>query len=112
MFMNEYEIDEAVERHGIARMGYSVPLHRATLLLRNYKNAVNSMSDGWPYWSPASRAARRLMELIQHPPATEAERYADLAAAERALKSFCTRHASNGLTKEKVWTGMAELTAG
>ena len=50
LFMNTYEIDEAVdhyEHHPI--------LARATRLLADLRNIVNANSDGWAYWRASWR---------------------------------------------------------
>jgi len=60
MWMNEWEIDEAVDRY----RDHPV-LGPATRTLSNLRDATNRNSDGWPYWQKPSRAAKRLMELIQ-----------------------------------------------
>lgn len=82
--MNEMDIAAAVHRH----RGHPV-LARATKLLEQFKDIVNENSDGWPYWSPAPRAAKKLMELIQKPDtATEVA----FKKALTPIKTFCTRH--------------------
>jgi hypothetical protein len=83
MFMNEYEIDFAVEHHASHPV-----LAKATKLLAAYRDEINRNSDGWPYWSIAVKAAAKLMVLIQSGNATDA----DLRRAGVPIKAFCTRH--------------------
>jgi hypothetical protein len=62
-------------------------------------NAVNANSDGWAYWHAPTKAAAKLMKLIEGDDPREArfdrERgdatYAKLRAAYVPLKSFRTR---------------------
>jgi hypothetical protein len=98
-FLNESEIDRYATY-------YRPGTHRAqaALLLQQFKDAVNSCSDGWPYWSRAPKAAAKLMAIVDN----RAE--ATDAAIRRALtpiKSLCTRHkvpftpgVNNGSTAE------------
>jgi len=59
MFMNQYEIDDAVDRFA----GHPI-LGPATLTLSNLADAANANSDGWAYWPKPARAAARLQTLI------------------------------------------------
>jgi hypothetical protein len=60
MWMNEHEIEDALRRyHGHPVLG------PAARTLDSLATAVNGCSDGWPYWQAPSRAAARLMSLIQ-----------------------------------------------
>ena len=90
LFMNEPEIDFAVERYA----GHPV-LSRATRLLAAYRDEVNRKSDGWPYWG--HKCAAKLMALIYNADArvraglphdaTDAE----VTRAVAPIKSFCTK---------------------
>ncbi len=85
LFMNEYDIDMSRARyHECSIKG------RAATILAAHVDAINSNSDGWPYWSAGPKAARKLMELIQSrgPEPTEA----DLRRALSTLRAFYTRH--------------------
>lgn len=94
MFMNEHEIDYALERFAEHPV-----LGPATQTLSNLRHAVNANSDGWPYWNSPARAAGKLMELIQGDGTTRyqvgpredatAER---LRVALRPIKAFRTKH--------------------
>jgi len=93
-FMNEWDIEEAVARN----RAYPV-LGPASRTLEAFKDEINRCSDGWPYWSAATRAARKLMELIEGNHAlwygTAAEDVptaAQLKAAYSPIRAFCTRH--------------------
>jgi hypothetical protein len=81
LFMNEYEIDQAVRNTTGVK-------NDAARFLAAFKDEVNAHSDGWPYWSVAARAAKRLMQLVSsREEATEAQFRAALAP----IKSFYTR---------------------
>lgn len=61
MWMNEYEIDEAVEL-----IDDRVPeFSRYAKFLHDWKEVVNSSSDGWPYWKAGGKSAEKLMDLVQ-----------------------------------------------
>lgn len=60
MWMNQWDICEA---EGLFR--YHPVLGPATRFLREFVEEVNSHSDGWPYWSPPSKAADQLMNIIE-----------------------------------------------
>lgn len=59
-FMNGYEIDEAQQRFAEHPI-----LGPATRTLANLRDAADENSDGWAYWPKPTRAAARLMELIE-----------------------------------------------
>ena len=59
-FMNRWDIDEAVIRwrcHPI--------LGPATRTLAALRDAADATSDGWAYWPKPTRAAAKLMQLIE-----------------------------------------------
>lgn len=87
LFMNEYEIDEAVRRYAP-----DTTQGRGARFLAAYRDEVNAHSDGWPYWSAPVRAAAKLMRLLtwkreQANDVTETE----LHKALTPIKSFYTR---------------------
>lgn len=87
LFMNEYEIDEAVHRYA-TNPNYPV-LSAAVQTLANLKNWANSISDGWCYWPKPVRAARQLQELIQK----RAEpTVAEYTKALTPIKRLLTKH--------------------
>lgn len=59
-WMNEGEVREAVNRHRDHPQ-----LGLAARALEAYMDAVNSCSDGWPYWTNGSKAADKLMTYLQ-----------------------------------------------
>lgn len=94
-FMNTWEIADAREQYA----GHPI-LGPATQTLANLEDWTNSHSDGWHIWPKPTRAAARLMELIQrdggaHTWAAERERQdvtaAEYKAALRPIKAFRTR---------------------
>ena len=92
-FMNEYEIDDRARQYREHPI-----LGPATRTLEALKDCANHNSDGWCYWLKPSRAAAKLMEMVER---DGTARYAhgdrdDVTAAEyrRALspiKAFRTR---------------------
>lgn len=92
LFMNEYEIEEAVSRHASHPV-----LGPATRTLYNLMRETNAKSDGWPYWNKPCKAAAKLQELIQGNRSAywddecEDATPAKLKAAYSPLKSFRTR---------------------
>jgi hypothetical protein len=91
-WMNRSDIEEAITFH--ARRPVCL---KAAKFLKEFQEQVDRVSDGWPYWSLPSRAAAKLMELIERKPEdyrgvprpdiTEAQ----LAKALVPIKSFYTR---------------------
>lgn len=95
LFMNEYDIDDAVRLHGTREDNFG----RAVRALDSLRNAVDANSDGWAYWSKPVTAAKRLQELILYcqdqlrrngdvPLITDQK----LTAALAPVKAFRTRH--------------------
>jgi hypothetical protein len=82
LFMNDWDIQRAVDQ-GRGLRG------EAARILYAHRNVINANSDGWAYWQPPVRAAKKLMELIQSP-AEPTER--GLKAALVPIKSFYSRH--------------------
>lgn len=92
-WMNRYEIEEALRwtEEGTNAEAGARTLYR---LMR----WTDSHSDGWPYWQKPSRAAKRLMELLQSVK-NQARRdgiydditEADLKKAYTPIKAFLTR---------------------
>lgn len=82
MYFNQYDLFEAKQRcesHPV--------LSHAINFLEKFIEEVNSHSDGWAYWKAPSRAASKLVELIQAGDATEKQ----YRAALTPIKSFYTR---------------------
>lgn len=58
--MNEYDIDEAASllRH--------TPVYGpAAIFLQDFKDLINSISDGWHYWSYGTKCAQDLEKIVQ-----------------------------------------------
>jgi hypothetical protein len=94
MWMNEYEIEEAVDRFEVTD---TPNLGKAARVLSNLRDWTNANSDGWPYWQKPARAATRLMDLLNR---ARVERWyvdshdvtaAELAKALTPIKAFLTR---------------------
>ena len=63
MFMNTWEIDEAVDLFRTHPL-----LGPATRTLANLRDHADHNSDGWAYWPKPARAAKQLQELIHYTP--------------------------------------------
>lgn len=87
-FYNRHDIADAVWRYeDMPNAG------QAARTLERLADWTDHNSDGWPYWSKPSNAAKRLVELLQ-----SVDRYdpvdftaEDLAVALRPVKAFLTR---------------------
>lgn len=82
LFMNNYDIQSALNRH----VDHPV-LSRATRFLARLEEETDQHSDGWIYWPLPARAAKGLMTLIQSGDATEAQ----YKKALSPIKAFYTR---------------------
>jgi hypothetical protein len=58
MYINDYEIDTLLRRAGHESYQY-----RAAVILRYFKEAVDSCSDGWAHWAAPVNAAQQLIEI-------------------------------------------------
>lgn len=101
-FMNEYQIEEALER-----WAWHPILGPATQTLANLREMANSNGDGWAYWPKPTRAAAKLMELIDGDGTSEFHRgdrpdatAARLKAAYVPIKAFRTRCLNDGLKSD------------
>lgn len=60
MNMNQFEIEAAFHAN------HECPnVRKGVALLHSLMEAVNAQSDGWAYWRAPSKAAEKLMELLQ-----------------------------------------------
>ena len=92
MWMNEYDIDEALNN-----TPEGSNLERGAQILYRLKNWTNENSDGWPYWRKPANAASKLMVLLDS--WSGRNHYlndydcseADLKAALTPIKAFLTR---------------------
>lgn len=83
MWMNRWEIDDAAERYANREV-----LGIATRFLKQFRDEVDNNSDGWAYWQAPTKAAEKLMALIQSPGSATIEKY---RAALVPIRSFMTR---------------------
>jgi hypothetical protein len=99
MWMNQYDVEDAVTRYGNHEI-----LGPAVLTLGSLMNWTNGNSDGWAYWQKPSKAAEKLMTLVQDHERWERSEYRHpregaeatsvaLKAALRPIKAFRTKHA-------------------
>lgn len=90
MFLNEYEVQEAVQRFS---RGSTPNLQRGAQALNGLVEWANSHSDGWAYWPKPGRAAASLQSLLagvdRFDPQDVSE--SELKAALRPVKAFLTR---------------------
>jgi hypothetical protein len=88
MFMNEYEIDDALAR----AEGNTVQL-AAARTLANLRDCANANSDGWAYWPKPSRAATRLCGLLERVRRGDGETItrSEVRKAYTPIRAFLTR---------------------
>lgn len=60
MWMNEYDIDRAKD----ILTEYAPEAAKFAVFLSDYKDQINSMSDGWAHWPAGARPANRLSDLL------------------------------------------------
>jgi len=65
LFMNDYDIESAVNLWGQRMVGDAPETHRLALDLERLAAWANANSDGWAYWPKPCRAARLLQEHLQ-----------------------------------------------
>lgn len=95
MWMNEAEIDNAIDRFA----SHAV-LGKASRFLGAFRDEVNAHSDGWPYWKRPAAAADRLMTLVHGHmfagmgafPRLPAPTDAEVNRAIVPIKAFYTKH--------------------
>ena len=88
IFMNDYDIAIAEQR---VKPGTVKAM--ALQILKDHMEVINSNSDGWAYWSAPTKAAKRLMELIQGPnTVSELTASQCLKTAVKPLRAFYTKH--------------------
>ena len=90
MFMNEYEIEDALRRFEPTE---TPNLATAAAALARLCLWTNRNSDGWPYWSKPIRASAKLQTLInsvdRFDPVDASDK--ELRAALSPIKAFLTR---------------------
>jgi hypothetical protein len=97
MWMNEGEIDEMVEFTSLEAPEFA-PYAR---YLSDWRDTVNSVSDGWHSWRAGAGCAEKLMEALQS--LRNSHRYGDESPAEAAFK--------RALTPIKSFASKKNLTA-
>ena len=63
-FMNDWDIDRAVNRYVHDSLDYP-NLGEASLRIQRLAEWTNRNSDGWAYWPKPTRAAAKLMDLVE-----------------------------------------------
>lgn len=103
-FMNEFDIEEALDRFDYAQTPNRVTLAKAVSALAEW---ANRNSDGWAYWPKPVRAAAKAMEQIDPTTWADIQRMesedctdAEFKAAVRPIKAFLTKQ---GVPHEKVF---------
>lgn len=86
-WLNEYDIADATRR-----WSYDPVIGPAARTLHNLMRAVNSNSDGWPYWQAPRKASQKLQDFVALPPATREEQREAYKAALTQVKRFRTKH--------------------
>jgi hypothetical protein len=107
--LNEYEVDEAVRRHGLGGPEDERPnLRAAVITLDNLVDWTNQNSDGWPYWRKPAQASKQLQQLVhdatfgraRFEPEVADISTADLRRALRPIKAFRTRQSATFTIEE------------
>jgi hypothetical protein len=93
MWMNRWEIEEMVRKYK-----HDPVLGPATKYLDDYRELIDNVSDGWPYWSYGTKCAHTLMELIHkadeqqyhhlRDPDYKAPTYKDVQKACKKIETF------------------------
>jgi hypothetical protein len=98
MFMNEWDVENAVRRYSddadLPNLGTAA---RTLSALVDY---VNSHSDGWPYWTAAQRAAKGLTDALQS--ANDADRRGEVPDMSKAALVKALASVKRFLTKNSV----------
>lgn len=85
MWMNEYDIDDAVDQ-----IQHPKHLHRGALFLQAFKDLINSISDGWPYWSYGTKCSKNL-QTITSEASWPSHRVEHAAASPEAVHKACQK---------------------
>ena len=93
LFMNEYEIENAVMRYAL--QDDEPVLGPAAVTLRNLMDWANRNSDGWAYWPKPCRAAKALQALFPQRWDDERPTVEQYRAALRPVKAFRTRQGAD-----------------
>jgi hypothetical protein len=104
MFMNRYEIEDAVRRFE----RYPV-LGKAARFLKEFMDEVDSHSDGWAYWGAPVAAAKKLMELLQYEAPSNGEDVDEekFRKALAPIRAFMTRRGlAAGMQMPKVGSSL------
>lgn len=105
-FMNDYDLAQA--RRRFTQSGIVPNRLALVLVVDNLREWTNGHSDGWAYWPKPCRAAGNAISLIESTAYPEYERRerediteAEMHAAVRPIKAFCTRMVNAGtMTRE------------
>jgi hypothetical protein len=95
MWMNESEVERAV--HLFSERSETPNLGKGADVLYELMDWTNGNSDGWPYWQKPSRAAAKLMDILQaamlayYNAKVEDITEKQLRAALSPIKAFLTR---------------------
>lgn len=105
-FMNAYDIERATHRFSVRTTPNRV---KAARVLARLAQWTNSNSDGWAYWPKPTRAAARLMALVDGTTSADLRVMlsidatdAELAAALRPVKAFLTRQDVNQTSRDFI----------
>ena len=67
-------------------------LSRGAEFLRAFMRLIDSISDGWPYWSYGTKCSNDLQQLLQTPPIAQRDvTEAQVKAAQRKVLLFLRR---------------------
>lgn len=93
--MNSYEIDDAAER-----LAHHVTsgLRGAALYLQAFRDLIDSISDGWAYWSTGTKCSEALQKIVSEGchPINQIDGHmvtkAEIDAAKRKIRTFLKRN--------------------
>ena len=96
LYMNDHDLAYARRRFG---RGFTPNRLALVMVVDNLREWTDNHSDGWAYWQPPLRAARRAIDNIYSTTsaANEVQEFTDISDEEvmfavRPIKSFLTKY--------------------
>jgi len=96
--MNEFEIDTCNPNTTV--------LKNAAMFLRDFKNLINEISDGWAYWKYGTKCSKDLQTIVKTAPIDQ--KNIDNAAVKKAQNkiirflSTCSQTKENQIVKDFI----------
>ena len=85
LWMNRSEVEYAP-----VLIGDHKTLRPAALYLQSFMNLIDSISDGWAYWSYGTRCSADLQDIV-HKGTIPCNRYADVCATKAEVTKSCKK---------------------